>query len=80
MNDTQQTTIDADQYCTACQMTVDHTTPVAASHSSTGTSGCPECLNAAVVPIVEQFGDERTITGGYIPSGQRDDVIEVTAL
>jgi len=61
------------QYCTHCEMFIDHTTPIAVPGSNTGGSGCPECLGDTVAyVVVSEHEDERnveTVTGGYIPSG-----------
>lgn len=64
-------------YCPECRERKDHATPVNTSHSSTGDSGCPDCLSNELAPVVEEAGDSRTVSGGYIPPAERDDAVEL---
>ena len=59
-------------FCMNCECFQDHTTPVDCGFSTTGRSGCPDCLEADPVRrVVECIGDERSVTGGYIPPQHR---------
>lgn len=60
-------------FCMDCQEFQDHGTPVECSHSSTGRTGCPECLEADPLRrVVHEVGDGRTVTYGHISEGQQD--------
>lgn len=77
MNDTNSEADDVTgQYCTNCEAFLDHTTPVNTSHSSTGDTGCPECLEATVAYVVLRQSDERSITNAYIPQGAEKITLE----
>jgi len=65
--------------CMDCRAWLDHTTPVNTGHGTTGDSGCPHCLEAAPVrSVVHEVGDDRTVTGGYVPAGSRGHGDQVT--
>lgn len=65
--------------CMDCRAWLDHTTPVNTGHSTTGDSGCPHCLAAAPVrSVVHEVGDDRTVTGGYVPASSRGHGDQVT--
>jgi hypothetical protein len=65
--------------CMNCREWLDHFTPVNTGHATTGDSGCPHCLEAeGVRSVVHEVGDERTVTGGYVPGSSRDHGSSVT--
>lgn len=65
--------------CMNCREWLDHFTPVNTGHATTGDSGCPHCLEAeGVRSVVHEVGQERTVTGGYVPAQQRGHGSQVT--
>jgi hypothetical protein len=69
----------AGSICMDCREWLDHFSPVNTGHGTTGDSGCPYCLAAAPVrSVVHEVGDERSVTGGYVPDGSRGHGDQVT--
>ena len=65
--------------CLHCREWLGHFTPVNTGHATTRDSGCPHCLETeGVRSVVHEGGDERTVTGGYVRTQQRDHGSSVT--
>lgn len=65
-------------FCLSCQAFFDHSVPVNTGHATNGESGCPGCRSAEDLrAVVLHQGDERSVTGGYIPSSRRDEAVPV---
>jgi hypothetical protein len=67
---------DYPRFCLDCREFFERGIPVDTGFNRTGSTGCPSCGEpSGFAYIVEEVGDARTVTGGYIPAPSRTEVV-----